>query len=197
MLRVWWVWSHHHGLSTQDTCFRNPSKTSPTKTSQKPPYQIKFKAHCEDRDKQSRSRSHSHCYRDLSSSHHDLYRGCSRSWPRDNCSQPRSSSHCSCSTYRDYSHQSHHDTPHLPRHRSSTHRSSSAYHSSDHSRSYSHPSYKSSRWDSHRSHSHSSKSWGKPHIKENWRVKIEDPHTDYYSCDEHSSDLGEEADHLN
>ena len=30
-----------------------------------------------------------------------------------------------------------------------------------------------------------------------WGVTIEDPHTDYYSSDEHSSDSGEEADHLN
>ena len=29
------------------------------------------------------------------------------------------------------------------------------------------------------------------------RVKIEDPHTDYYSSDDHSSDSGEETDHLN
>ena len=31
----------------------------------------------------------------------------------------------------------------------------------------------------------------------NLRVKIEDPHMDYYSYDEHSSDSGEESDHLN
>ena len=29
------------------------------------------------------------------------------------------------------------------------------------------------------------------------RVKIEDPHTDYYRSDDHSSNSGEETDHLN
>ena len=29
------------------------------------------------------------------------------------------------------------------------------------------------------------------------RVKIEDPPTDYYSSDDHSSDSGEDLDHLN
>ena len=71
-----------------------------------------------------------------------------------------------------------------------------AYHSRDHSRSHSNPSYKSSRWDSHRSQSHSSRSWGKPDLKKNPRVKKEDPQMDYYGSDEHSSDSGEEADHL-
>ena len=33
--------------------------------------------------------------------------------------------------------------------------------------------------------------------RKNPRVKIEDPHMDYYSSDDHSSDSGEEADHLN
>ena len=31
----------------------------------------------------------------------------------------------------------------------------------------------------------------------NLRVKIEEPHMDYYSSSEHSSDPGEEANHLN
>ena len=34
-------------------------------------------------------------------------------------------------------------------------------------------------------------------LKKNLRMTIEDPHTDYYSSDEHSSDSGEEADYLN
>ena len=29
------------------------------------------------------------------------------------------------------------------------------------------------------------------------KVKIEDQHTDYYSSDDHSSDSGEDSDHLN
>ena len=40
----------------------------------------------------------------------------------------------------------------------------------------------------HRSHSLSSRSQGKPHPKKNPRVKVEDPHTDYYSSDDHYSD---------
>ena len=35
------------------------------------------------------------------------------------------------------------------------------------------------------------------HTSRRTRVKIEDPHIDYYSSDEHSSDSGEEANHLN
>ena len=75
------------------------------------------------------------------------------------------------------------------------HRSSSSYHSRDQSRSCSHPSYKSSRRDLHRSHS--SRSQSKPHHKRNPRVKMEDPHMDYYSSDDRSSNAGEETDHLN
>ena len=37
----------------------------------------------------------------------------------------------------------------------------------------------------------------RPHPKKNMKVKIEDLHTDYYSSDDHSSDLGEESDPLN
>ena len=37
----------------------------------------------------------------------------------------------------------------------------------------------------------------KPHHKRNTRVNIEDPHTVYYNSDDHSSDSGEETDHLN
>ena len=153
--------------------------------------------HCEHRDRQSCSRSQSHFYRHHSSSHHDSYRNCSRSWLRDNHHYPRSSSQHSSSIYRGYSHQSHHDTPHWPHHISSVHKSSSSYHSRDWSHLHSCPSYKSSRQYSHRSHLHSSRSWSKPHHKRNTRVKIEDPHMDYYSSDDHSSDSGEETDHLN
>ena len=148
-----------------------------------------------DRDRRSHSRSQSHFHRHHSSSQHDSYRDHSRSRHRDNHHQPRSSSWHSCSTYKSYSHQSCCDTPHWSCHRSSVHRSLS-YHSRDQSHSCSHPSYTSSRWDSHRSHLHSSSSWSKPHHKKNTRVKIEDPHMDYYSSDDHSSDSGEERDHL-
>ena len=153
--------------------------------------------HCyEDRYRQSHSRSqlcfHKHC----SSSCQDSYRGHSRSQHRDNCHHHMRSSWHSNSTYRSYSHQPPHDTPHRPHHRASAHRSSS-YHSTDRSLLHSHPSYKSSQQNSHRSHSHSNRSQSKPHHKKNTRVKIEEPHTDYYSSDNHSSDSGEEMDHLN
>ena len=44
---------------------------------------------------------------------------------------------------------------------------------------------------------HTHISAGKPHLRKNPRVKIEDPHMDYYSSDDHSSYSGEKADHLN
>ena len=47
----------------------------------------------------------------------------------------------------------------------------------------------------HIGHTHTPQS--KPHHKRNTRMKIEDPHVDYYSSDDHSSDSGEETDHLN
>ena len=37
----------------------------------------------------------------------------------------------------------------------------------------------------------------RPHPKKKMQVKIEDPHTDYYSFDDHSSDRGEDSDPLN
>ena len=153
--------------------------------------------HHEDRYGQSWSRSQSHFCRHRNWSHHDSYRGCSRLLHWDNHSHKGSSPQCSHSTYRGYSHQSCHDTPHQPHCRSSTHRSSLVYHSRDYSRSHSWPSYKSSRQDLHRSYSHSSRWSGKPHLKKNLRVKTEDPHTDYYSSDELSSDSEEESDPLN
>ena len=51
--------------------------------------------------------------------------------------------------------------------------------------------------DLHRSSSHSSRPQGKPHLKKNQRVKIDDPHMDYYGSDDHSSDSGEESNDLN
>ena len=152
--------------------------------------------HHEDRDRWSHSRSQPHFHRHCSSSQHDSYRGHSRSQHRDNCHHHRSSSWCSNSTHRDYRHQSCHNTPHRPHCRSYAHRSSS-YYSRDRCHSCSCPSYKSSQWDSHRSHLHFSRSQCNPHHKKNTRVKIEDPHTDYYSSDDHSSDIGKETDHFN
>ena len=35
------------------------------------------------------------------------------------------------------------------------------------------------------------------HPKTNMKVKTDDPHTDYYSSDDHSSDSREESDPLN
>ena len=146
--------------------------------------------HCEERDGQSQSRSQSHFRNHCSLSWCNSYRDCSRSQHWDGCSHHRSSSQWLHSICRGHSHQSCHDTPNQPHRRSSTHRSSSAYQSRDCSRSDSWPSYQSSRQDSHRSSSHSSRSWEKPHPKKNTRVKIEDPHMDYYSSNDHSSDLG-------
>ena len=37
----------------------------------------------------------------------------------------------------------------------------------------------------------------RPHPKKKMKVKIEDPHTDYYSSEVHSSDSGEDSDTLN
>ena len=173
---------------------RNPAKHHQPRLHRSHCVRSGSRHHYEDRDRQSHSRSQPHYHRHCSSSHHDPYRGCSRSWHRDNHHHHRSSSQCSNSTYRSYSHWPHCDTPHRPHHRSSTHRSTS-YHSRDKSLSHSCPCYKSSWWDSHRSHLHSSRSWRKSHHK-NTRVKIEDPHTDYYSSDDHSSNSGEETHHL-
>ena len=60
-----------------------------------------------------------------------------------------------------------------------------------------HPTNLQDEMDVHRSSSHSSRSWGKPHLKKNPRVKSKDPHMDFYSSDEHSSDSGEDSNHLN
>ena len=168
MLQVWWVWSHCHWFSTQDTSFRNLRKSSPTQTSQELPCQINFKAPPWRQGRQSQSRSQPHFHRHCRLSHHESYRGCSRSQHQDNCSHHMNSSWCSCFTYKGYSHQSHCNTPHQPHYRSSTHKSSLVYHSKHHIRSCSWPSYKSSRQDLHRSSSHSSRSQEKPK-DENWR----------------------------
>ena len=45
--------------------------------------------------------------------------------------------------------------------------------------------------------SHSQRPQGKTPTKRNSRVTIDDPQTDYYSSDDHSSDSEEDSDHLN
>ena len=86
--------------------------------------------HChKDRYRWSQSRSQSDPHRHHSISHHDSYRGCSRSHHRDNRQHHKSSS--SCPHSNTHTHHSCCDTPHC---RSFTHRSSSAY-SRDHSKS--------------------------------------------------------------
>ena len=73
--------------------------------------------HHEDRYKCSRSRSQSHHQRYCSQSHHNFYRGHSRSHHRDNRWHHRSNSWCPHSST--YIHCLHHHTPHR---RSSSHR---------------------------------------------------------------------------
>ena len=107
--------------------------------------------HHEDRYRCSWSRCQSHPYRYDSKTHHDSYRGCSRSHHRDKRWHHRSSSWCPHSNT--HTHFSCCNTPHC---RSSTHRSSSAY-SRDYSRSCSQLAYKPTRKTSHHSSSHSSR----------------------------------------
>ena len=155
--------------------------------------------HCEVRDRQSQSRLQSHFQRHCSLSHHSLHRGCSRSQHWDRHSHHRSSSWWSHSVHRGHSHyhRSHHDKPHQSHRISFQHQSSSGYQSWDHSRSHLWPSYKSSRHGSWRSGSQSSRTRRQTHHKKDLKVKIEDPHTDYYSSDDNSSDLGEGSESLN
>ena len=149
----------------------------------------------EDRDRQSWSRSQSHFRRHHSLSHCNFYRDCSRSQHWDRCSYHRSSSQQSHSVHRghSYNHRSNRDTPHQSHFSSSQHWSSSGYQFRDHSRSHTQPSYRSSRYKSCRSSSLSSRTKIKSHPKKNMKVMIDDPDTDYYSSDNHSSDLGEES----
>ena len=101
------------------------------------------------------------------------------------------------SAHRGNRHRPHHDTLHQSHHWSSEHWWSLGYWSLDCSRSHSQPSYRSSRHKSCRSDSYSSRMRRRPHPKKNMKVKIEDPHTDYYSSNDHSSGSGEESDPLN
>ena len=151
----------------------------------------------EDRDRRSHSRSQSHFYRQCSSSHHDSYRGHSRSWPRDNCQHPRSSSQCLSSTYRGYSHWSHRDTSHQPHHRSSAHRSSSLYHCRDWNHSHSCPSTNPQDMVCI-GHTHTLVDYKTNHITRRTPESIKKIHAWInYSSDDHSNNSGEEMDHLN
>ena len=94
-LEMWWVWSHCNGSSTQDTSFGNPSKAPPTQTTQKPPCQVKLQTSPWGQGQVKSFQVTITFYRHHSSSYHDSYRGCSRSWHRDNCHHHRSSSQCS------------------------------------------------------------------------------------------------------
>ena len=170
-----------------------PAKLSPVQTAQKPPHQVKLQTLLW---RQGQEKP----FQVTVTFSHTLQ--LKSTWfiqrpfqvvTQGNHPHPQSRSQCSSSTYRSYSHQSHHDTPHWWHQRSSVH--SSSYHSRDWSHSHLDQSYKSPRWDLHRSHLHSSRSQSKPHHKKNTRVKIEDPHMDYYSSDDHSSNSGEETDH--
>ena len=118
---------------------------------------------------------------------------------------PTMKHHINPTAYHPHTEAHHHTTPYQscacshPSYKSSDHPHTEAHH---HTTPYqscacSHPSYKSSRQDSHRSHLQSSRSQSKPHHKKNTKVKIEDPNMNYFSSDDHSSDSGEETDHLN
>ena len=74
--------------------FRTPAKHHNSKPHKIHHTKSSSRHHHEDRDRRSHSRSQSHFQRHCSSSHHDLYRGYSRSRHRDNCHHPRSSSRC-------------------------------------------------------------------------------------------------------
>ena len=131
---MWQIWLHCHGLSTQNTSYRNSS--DPPQNTQKSPCQIKPKA-SPWRQRQVKSIHITILITESipSSSHHSSHRGYSRSQHWDRCSNYKSRSWWSHSTHRGHSHRPHHGTPHHSHCRSSTHRSSSGYQSRDHSRS--------------------------------------------------------------
>ena len=171
MLWVQWIWSHCHGLSTQDTSFRNPSNSP--QTSQKSPCQIKSETTTiKTETGKANLRSQSHFQRHHSSSHHNSYRSCSRLQHWDRCSHHRSMSRHSCSTHRGHSHRPHHDTPHWSHCRSSQHRSSSDHQSQHHSRSHSWPSYRSSRHKLCGSSSQFCRTSQKPHAGRTWGWRL-------------------------
>ena len=109
---------------------------------QKLPHQIKLKALLRmTKKRRDWSRSQSRYSKHHSSSHHDLYRGCSRSqqWDRNSCH--RCSLRWSHSAHWGHSCRPHHETAHLSHHKSSTHCSLSGNCSQDHSRLHSWPPY--------------------------------------------------------
>ena len=187
MLLVWWVWSHCHELSTQDTSFRNSSNSSPTQILHKPPCQIMFKAPPWKTGISEVIPDHNLIFTDITAWVVTIHTEAAQGYGIGIITAIRGAAH---NTYNPYievtaidpaaTHHTNHiaDHPYIE--------VLSAHESRDHSRSCLWPSYKSSRQDSHRSYSHSSRSWGKPHLKKNPRLKIEDPHMSYYSSDEHS-----------
>ena len=155
------VWPHCNGLSTDRIPpMRTPGKHHPSKLHKSHHTTSNSRHHHEDRDRRSHSRSKSHFHRHCSSSHHDSYRGHSRSQRRDNHQH-----HRSCQLMMLKFHMQELQPLILPLwhttlttlHIICMHRSSSSYHSRDRSCSCLCPSYKSSRWDEHRSHLHSSR----------------------------------------
>ena len=188
------IWSYYHGLPTQNTSFRDSSDTT-NHTKVTMPDWIWGTTMKIDTDKANPG--HSPTIEDIVARHCDLHRGCSRSQHQDRHSHHRSSSHWSCSAHRGHNHRPHCHTPHQSHCRLSKHWSPSGYWSQDHSRSHSWSPYRSSRHEAHQSDSYSSRMRRRPHPKKNMKVKIEDPHTDYYSSGGHYSHSGEDCNPFN
>ena len=148
-------------------------------------YHTRSSSRCcwEDQERRDRSRSQTRYSRHHGSSHHDLYRGCSRLQQRNGHNHYRSSSRWSHSAHWGHSHKTCQDSPHQPHHRSLTLCSSSGYHSQDCSRSCSHPSYRLSKYNPHHRGSHSSRLYSnqgnqKSHLSRNRKVHTEEPPLD-------------------
>ena len=112
-----WFECHEYGHIVMDCPHMIPPLGTPAKHHKSKPHKSHHtrsssRHHYEDRDKQRHLRSQPHFHRDCSSSHQDPHRGHCRSWHRDTCHHHRSSSQCLNSTYRSYSYQPCHDTPH-------------------------------------------------------------------------------------
>ena len=196
MLWMQWIWSHGHGLSTQNTSFQNSSDT--LQGTQRSPCQIKFEAPTW-RSRQmhpiQRPEGHSPTTEDITAwvftihieaalDHNTEIDAATTEVAHDNLTQPAGDTATDLTVT--------HYTGHIEDHPRIT-----ALWVIDHSRSHSQPSYQSSRHESYRSESYSSRMRRRPHPKKNTKVKIEDLHTDYYSSHDHSSDSGEESDLLN
>ena len=106
--------------------------------------------------------------------------------------------HNNGSGHQGHSHRSQCDTPHQSHCKSSTHHNSSGHHSQDHSRLHSQPPYQLLKYTSHQKGSHSLGSYSsqrsqKSHQRRNMKVQIEEPSSDFYSSDDHSTDSGEDS----